>query len=379
MQIPFTKKNRGIKKTPLIFTLCVLLIYFFIFAYPLQKEERVEAKWVIDLDEPASAANAGAAGNASSVHAFTLGGEPGDYFGYFNAQGELILLKQIESRDNLPNRVTVSDQGFIYYGNTPSDLIFYDQRGEQKRIYRRPGPGFPLLTQNGERLFLFRTDLSGFKELNTQGEEIFDITLPSWCTSISYTDDLVFCGLGDGSVYLFDKQGSEISAFALQKSAVNCIYGTAISRGKPLVAGLAGARPQYLFVSEIREKEKSVPLLVPLDSDFRQEVRISFSPDGRLIFFEGQRAMEIFDISAKELIQIPLLGDIRSFSFEQESGFLAVASAQNDVYELLLLKPKAALYFRDYFSAQKLFLAAGDSHLFVGIDKRIVRYDVVEE
>jgi hypothetical protein len=275
MEIIFQKKNKKFKKSTLVFTFCFIFIYFFIFPFPLQKELKIQINWVLNIVKTAEGKEADseiAAGESS--YAFSFGEEPGDYFGYFTKQGDLIFSKQIELKDNAPYRLTLSDQGFIYYPITYSDLILYNERGQEKKIYRHPGPGFAFLTQGGDRFFLIRTDLSGLKELDTAGKTLWSSSVPSWITTLSYTAEKVMCGLGDGAVYLFNKQGEVVSSFSFPKSKINCLYGSALCKQKPLFAGIAGAHPQYLFVGEIKEKERPTLLLIPLDSDFRREVRI---------------------------------------------------------------------------------------------------------
>jgi len=380
MQTLFQKKNKRIKKTPWIVGLFFLLFYFFIFASPLHKELRIHLQWVIDLSDPAVMETKAAAKEIlKSTHVFSLGNQPGDYFGYFNDDGNVIFVKQIEEHNDIPFRITLSDQGFIYYSGAYADLVFSDQAGEEKRTYNQPGPGFPLLTQNGNRLFIIKTDLSGLRELDVSGELLWSSDVPSWITSLSYTDNLVICGLGDGTVNLFDKQGNTISAFSVQKSTVDCIYGVSFCKQNELFAGVAGAEPQYLFVGEVKEQEKPVSYLIQLDSDFRQEVRIKFSDNGKLLFFEGERALKIFNLNSKELTAVPLLGNINSFEYADKVGSLAVISGHNNLHEIIILKPESSFLFKDYFSGQKIFLASDENRFFFAIDGKIIRFDLVEE
>ncbi|MBN1797989.1 MAG: hypothetical protein JW822_05410 [Spirochaetales bacterium] len=380
MQTLFQKKNKRIKKTPIIIGLLFLLCYFFMFSSPLQKELRIHLQWVIDLSDPSVTETATAAGkDLASAQAFSLGNQPGDYFGYFDDDGNIIFLKQIEERNDIPFRVALSDRGFIYYSSSYVDLIFSDREGEEKKTYNDPGPGFPLLSQDGARVFILKTDLSGLREIDSSGEVLWSADVPSWITSFDYTDNLVMCGLGDGTVNIFDKQGNTAAAFPVQQGAVDCIYGVAFSEQNELYAGVAGAEPQFLFLGELNAQDKPAPSLIKLDSDFRREVRIEFSGHGELLFFEGEKALKVFDVSSKELSTFPLLGDIKSFDYIERVGIMAVVSAQNNFNEIVILMPGRSFLFKDYFNGQKIFLTSVHNRLFFGIDHKIIRLDLVEE
>jgi WD40 repeat protein len=380
MQTLFQKKNKRIKLMPIIAGLLFFLVYFFIFAIPLQKELRIHIQWLIDLSD-SSITESGSAGIdvLESTHAFSIGDQPGDHFGYFTDQGQAVFLKQIEERDDIPFRVTVSDRGFIYYAVTYTDLVYRDQMGNEKKIYKKPGPGFPLLTQDGKRLFMIKTDLSGLKELDVSGELLWNTDVPSWITSLDYTDDFVICGLGDGTVNIFDEQGNTVSNFSVQRSGVDCIYGVTFSKNNELFAGIAGVEPQYLFLGEVKNQEKPVSHFIQLDSDFRKEVRINFSDDGKLLFYEGEKAFNIFNVDSKEIVSFPLLGNINSFAYIGKIGVAAVVSGHNNFHEIVLLIPGSSSLFKDYFSGQKIYLSSAGNHLFFGVDNKIIRFDLVEE
>jgi hypothetical protein len=399
MQRHFQKKNRKTGIGLLLAAFFFVLLYFFIFAQPMAKEARISAQWLIDLDNPAPAGGSAAPSaskvpsgqtttqsgeNASpsaaeDVYQFSMGQEVGDYFGYFNGDGKLIYSQKIETKADIPYRVALSGTGFIYYPVVHDDLTFFDTTGRPKRVYHNPGPGFPILAADGGRLFMVKSDLSGIKELDLEGNELWSSDVASWITTLSYSKEFLLCGAGDGTVTVFDAHGTKVSAFALPQSKIDCIYGSAICGTSTLFAGISGAQPQYLFSGAIKPGEKPVIELVPLESDFRREVRMEFSEDGRLLFFEGNRAIDIYNTENGKIHRVPLLGDVIRFSFSPAINMLAVVSGRNNTCEILLLKPPSAVYFKDFFGGQKTFLSAQGRRIFLGVDNKLVCLTLLEE
>ncbi len=380
MQRLFQKKSRKGRMGLFILALPFLIVYFLLFARPLGKETRIQSEWLINLDNPEKDGQGMvAASDKDRIYPFSMGQEPGDYFGYFRGDGKPVLVKKIAEEGKIPYRVTISRQGFIYYPLTYSDLVFYDRTGAQKRIYHKTGPGFPFLSRDGNRFFMIKTDLSGLKELDNNGSVLWHADVPSWISSISYNRKNIICGSGDGTVSLFDTEGNLLSSFSLQKSDIDCIYGTALSAENDVFAGISGAGPQYLFVGKINGQEKPLSELIRLDSDFRREVRMRFSHDGSLLFFEGNRAINIYNLRSKRLTTISLPGDVRALAYADSTNTLTVVGGQNNVYEIMVVKPENTVLFKDYFSGQKIFLYTEDRRIFLGVDHQLIRLDVLEE
>ncbi len=389
MQRLFQKKNKKTGIGLLLAALFFMALYFFIFAQQVPKETRINIQWLIDLDNPTPTAQVAvttaapsapeAPSEAEDVYPFSMGQEAGDYFGYFNGDGKLIFSRKIEDKGDVPYRVALSSRGFIYYPVVHGDLTYYDTAGRRKRVYHNPGPGFPLLSADGNRFFMVKSDLSGIKELDPEGGVLWSSDVASWITTLSYNRDYLLCGSGDGTVTLLDASGTRVSVFTLPKSTLDCIYGTALSRMNSMFAGISGAQPQYLFSGRIEPGEKPLVNLIPLESDFRREMRMEFSDDGKLLFFEGNRAIDIFNTESGKIHRVPLLGDVKKLSYSPLIKTLAVVSGRNNIYEILLAGPPAVVYFKDYFGGQKTFLSVQGNRVFLGVDHSLICLNILEE
>lgn len=124
-----------------------------------------------------------------------------------------------------------------------------------------------------------------------------------------------------------------------------------------------------------------------LASDFRREARISFSPDGRFIAFEGADSGSLYDPVGSRVADLPLHGQVAGIAYPGQGRFAAFVargtdsgqgSAQAGAADLLIAMPFVGQVFRESFTAGDLFVGTVGGQLLIGLDGRLLRVDVVK-
>ena len=343
--------------------LLVTLLYFIIFPYPLGREIVVKPAWAVAL--PASGAASGAAAAASQATAtFQLGGT----FGYISGNGNLLRVERTLFR------VTLAEAGYINYTRLGTDWLLQNRNG--RRVLSFSGHGYPLLSGDGNRIFNIKTDLTGIIEMDKAGEALWDRDFPSMMTSISVRGQSLLVGLLNGTLLLLGRQGSPLFEYSPGESRIPVILGDAVSEDGTLLAAVSGIDPQYVTV--LRRGGATFARLskTSLSSDFRREVRMSFSPDSRFLAFEGERSAGLYDPASRRLSWVSLRGSVAGMSFPGRGQYAAIAARDGPLVELCIVAPFTAPILRESFPAHELYLGEVDGQLLVGIDGRLLRIDV---
>ncbi len=352
------------KKRPIrVFLLSVLVIilYFALFPYPLGRELVAKPVWAVDAS---SSPEAGA--EEGQTAPFQLGGT----FGYVTGDGRILYTARPLFR------VALTDAGFINFSRLGTTWVFQDRRGEKKFAFS--GQGYPLLSRDAGRLFTVKTDTTGLSELDSSGDVLWSKDFPCLVTSISIESDFLLLGLLNGALQLVDRHGGVTAEYDLRASRIPVILGCSISPDGSLAAAVSGIDPQYLMVLEIQGTSARLLSQIPLSSDFRREVRIAFSPDGRYLVFEGAGSAELYDPASHAVSSLPLPGGLQAFSFMPERDAAAFIGGTPAQRELLIVKPFASVISHESFPAGSVCLGRIGAGILLGIDHLLLRVDLEE-
>jgi hypothetical protein len=355
------------KKPILVFlvSLFIILLYFALFPYPLGKELVAKPAWVLNLSEarPMALSDGETLRDAA---AFQVSG----VFGYVAGNGELVSL-------NRPLfRVALTRNGFVNYSRVGTTWFFQDPRGERKFSFS--GTGYPLLSRDAGRLFTVKSDLTGLSELDGNGGILWSRDFPCLMTSLSLEADRLLIGLLDGTLDLVDARGAITMEYAPMGSRIPVVLGCAVSRDGGLLAAVCGIDPQTLIVLMKEAETYRVLSHVPLSSDFRQEIRMGFMPDGGCLVFEGGESAELFDPRSRAVTALPLSGGLAAFAFMPARGAAALLGRDELKRELLIVKPFSFPLSREVFSARSVFLGEMGQGFLLGMDTLLLRINLEE-
>jgi hypothetical protein len=349
------------KKRPVrvfLAALLIIILYFLLFPYPLGREIVAKPAWAVPIDGPAGSATIAAAAP------FQLG----DTFGYVGPAGGILHAEKTLFR------VSLSLAGFVNYTRLGTDWIMYDPGGS--RLFSFSGRGYPLLSPDGRRLFNIKTDLSGLIELNRAGESLWERDFPTLMTSLCLQGDVVLVGLLNGSLLLLNRQGSPVFELPPAGSRIPVVLGCAASPDSALLALVSGIDPQLLTVLQGQGSAYTPIVKMPLESDFRRELRMAFSPDSRFLAFEGKHDVGLFDPAAARVSWLDIRGELAGVGFPGHGHLAAVVARNGPMAELRIVAPFSAPILREAFPAQELFLGTVDGQLLLGVNGKLLRIDV---
>jgi len=349
------KKNPG--KLPLI-TFLVLISYFFLFPYPLGTELHLNPVWAKELV-------AGDFSGESENQPFTWV-KTGNFFGYFNLSGDFYYVGRIFFD------VALSNFGFVNFAKITENLVFIDNKG--RFLFSFESYGYPVLTDQGERILTVNTDLCGIRELNREGELLWQKEFPTPITALSLKEDYLLIGLLEGRFELLDREGLLEFEFTPTGSRIETILGVAQMQGR--LAVISGIDRQQLSVFEQKDQSFAPVFSRNLGTDFRREVMIDFSEDGRYLIFEGSNEVSVLDMNNRSSYSLLTSGRLKNFSTANEILITLSEVGGTTIFQISGL-PNQLLY-SELISTEDVFLRQIDEHLFLAINGHLVRIDVLE-
>jgi hypothetical protein len=333
------KKQRPLRGV--LAALPIIVAYFLLFPYPLGREVVLRARWRVRLPA-ADAAVAGAGRSAAPPAASTAPFQLGDLYGFVSPGGELASLART------PFRVALSGRGSVAYTRIGGTWMFDGPSGQALASFS--GDGYPLLSPDGDRIFLVKTDLTGLSELEEAGDTAWTRDFPSMLTSVAVAGDWLAAGLLDGSVSLVDRRGAVVFEQAPAGSRLPATFGVAVTADGGRFAAVTGIDPQRLTIWRRSRDGYSPSARVPLGSEFRREVRIAFSADGRSLACEAADAVAIVDAASGDRSMVALPGLVTGMVFlgpvDSRAGAWLLAARDGAGAEIAAVRPPGAVLAR---------------------------------
>ena len=331
------KKHRPLRGV--LAALPLIVAHFLLFPYPLGREVVLRARWRVPLpaggDAVAGRARAGAPGGAAP---FQLG----DLYGFVSPDGELASLART------PFRVALSRRGSVAYSRIGGTWVLDGPSGQA--LASLSGDGYPLLSPDGERILIVKTDLTGLSELAETGEPAWSRDFASLLTSVAVAGDWLAAGLLNGSVSLVDRRGAVVFEDAPAGSRIAATYGVAVTADGGRLAAVTGIGPQRLTLWRRSRDGYTASGRLPLGSEFRREVRLSFAGDGRSLASEDAGGVTVVDVADGSRLLVPLRGRVTGMVFLGPTGgrpgAWVVAARDGADAQLAAVRPPAAVLAR---------------------------------
>jgi hypothetical protein len=355
----FRKHRKG--RVFWIFLPILLFLYLLLFPHPGGRESLVRPVWAAGLVPVVPSA----VKEELPIWAFRAG----DSFGYADLQGNVHFLSR--SLHNL----SLSDRGFINYGKVPDHVVFMNPRGEFQ--FSVKSYGYPLLEPGGTVLYSINTDRSGLKRIDGDGEILWSKSFPTLLTTIVPIAEQCLIGLMDGRALLIGPDGDMIYQYSPQGSRIPVVLGAAVSQDQNQIALICGIDPQMLVVIRRRAEEFVQDFSQELDSDFRREVQMRFTPDARFLFYEVEGGLSVLDTRKASSRRLAANGVVEAMDSSPE--FTAAAFRLEGGSRLLIFRPMETLFFSGELSAEKVYVRVMGSALILGIEGMLLRADLVEE
>jgi hypothetical protein len=342
-----------------------IIVYFVFFPYPLGKETIARPAWVRPVPLPGDPTASNAAADPVGLARFQLGG----VFGYVDTDGRFMHVERTLYG------VALSDTGYVNYTRLGTDWILQDPGG--RRLLSFSGSGYPLLSPRGDRIFVVKSDLSGLIEMDGAGEQRWERDFSSLLTTVSVQGSSLLAGLLDGSMVYIDAQGAPVVQPASRLSRIPVQLGVAVTGDGRLAASVSGIDPQYLVLYDRGPQGFQQREADTLGTDFRREVRMSFSPGGHYLAFEGGGSVGVVDPAGGHSFSVALSGTLAGIAFPAGGRLAAAAALSPGRADLAVFAPFVGPVFQEGFAARDVFLGTVGGQLLLGVDGRLLRVDLV--
>jgi hypothetical protein len=346
-----------------------IVLYLVLFPYPLGREIVVRPAWAVTVPPPSDPAASAAPAGDGPLAPFQLGAA----FGYVDPSGRFAHVEQVLSQ------VALSVTGFVNFTRLGTTWILQDPGA--RRVLSFSGSGYPLLSPDRGRVFVVAAALGGLAEMDDGGEPRWSRDFSALLTSVSVRGDLLAAGLLDGRVQLLGTDGALLLDAAPGKSRIPVVLAVALAGNGSRAAALSGIDPQVLTIYARRGAGFAEESRQQLASDFRREVRMEFSNDGRLVLFESPSAGSLYDPSGRRLALQPLPGPVAGFAFPGQ-GRMAAFVGRTDAAraELVVDLPFVGAVFTAALAVpdgSAVTVSTVGGELLLGIGARLMRLDVV--
>lgn len=343
-----------------ILTILGVTAYIFLAGNSLHPGFSYVQRWGLDLE---GYENPGKKFQESGVPFLTK-----DYFGYTDPEGESPLVLPLEQG------VALGKESFCSYNRPGENMVIRDPAGK----FINPLPVFGYPHALGEYFFVLSHDMTGFSVLNGNGELLFKSGFSTLITSIDSGETLIGVGLLNGEVHLFNLQGNNLEVLKPVGSRISAVYGTAVSRSGNLVALTHGIDPQVIsfYRSQTGGFKRIKSFTLPEAA--RSQVVMGFSRDELLLFSETPDGFDLVrTIEPYTRREIPVEGTLVDYHFSNDGKQLFVLTSSGKESLLYFFSPNGTLINREEFKGQGTWLTERDDSIFMGLDNRLTRIDVI--
>ncbi|MCL2833895.1 MAG: WD40 repeat domain-containing protein [Treponema sp.] len=351
------------KKHWLFPAILLFVVYFFIAAQPIPKENILLPRWLVSLDSgyPIGLGNHRQAG---AVIPFKLGNR----FGYVDDSGRF-MLNRIQQKACL----SFSPYCWAEYDAVPSDIEVFDPNGWPLMIINKPA-GYPFFLDN--HIYLEGNEQNSISRLDEKGGTSWTYDFPAPLTCVDAASGYVITGSLDGAVELLNDDGQSVFSFEPGGSRLAVILGCAISKDKSKIAVISGIDKQRFLFMEQSGDTYRVVYHEFLDTGFRRAVHICFIDNDTKIAYEREGGIGIYDIASRTSVNASLEGEIITMGCTENNYLFAVTGTASNQKRLYGIRMPGVVVLDAPFRSDNTFLCGKGPVIYVGGDKSIISFEL---
>lgn len=336
----------------------LLCSYLFLFPRPMSKEFIYQPVWSRDLH----------IASIQPIEGPVIDFRLGNFFGYVHEEGEISVL------DRVTYDVVMDEERYINYSSVSDHHVFLDTTGQI--LMSVETRGYPILSSG--RYFTLRGDMVSLSERDDEGELLWSRDFQSIITGLAVNKEFIALGFLDGDFLVLNSRGEIISDFQPAGSRIRVVYGVALSDDSRNAAIISGIGPQKLSILEQRNGTFIPIFNLELEDEFRRPVYLGFSDDGAFVGYETSGGIKYLDFSTGSLHAVEFPGDLLSVNFPGKGSLTMVVSRHNEWGTLQIFEPGGEYAINQDFLGSLIDLKRRGKTLYLGIDNRIERIDMVE-
>ncbi len=285
-----------------------------------------------------------------------------DYFGYVQGDGKLLL------RNPVRWNVALTAETFCNYSRQGNNLVIRDPR--RNYLYPLNMDGYPI-ARNGA-YYVLSPDLTGLTAFSSTGEFGFSREFSSLITSLDANETAVGIGLLNGSVELFNQDGSYRVGVRPETSRINVVYGTALSNDSKYLAMVHGIDSQYLSLYALNGANFRLLAQRELTEPTRSQTPVGFSRNGEfLLCKDGARVLVLSTEDTTREYVLPFDGQLVDFEFLPELEAVYLLSTVDGDAVLSIYSEDGRQYSREEFPGDAHWLHSGENALYIGSENQL--------
>lgn len=343
---------------------CIIVssLYIVFAVRPLSKELHFSSQWTVSTLRPSDKTEQT---DSSSLIPFRFGQNAG----YFTSDGEIF------SSFTFPYKAAISNDFYSFYGTSGSAIQIFSRTGEKAGIITQPG--FPFFTDNGN--FLMLPGGQSFAVLSHSGNELWRYENYAPITAFSTSEKGIITGYADGTVKIFDKNGSLLQEYTPGGSDYSVILGAGLSNSLKYSACISGQDRQRFVLAKNNENHTSIIFHEYLKEQTNRQLLVKFNNDETKCFYTFQNNLGIADIEKLKTKHFPINGRILSIEDSPETGCLFVLSKQDEKYYVSIIENYKVFHGKFSFKGDYAFIKAKGDELFTGKDNTITKIKITRK
>jgi hypothetical protein len=341
----------------------VLVVYALIAAGPVPKETVLDMQWIKSLESSYPVESSFFEGGAASLIPI----ETENRFGYVDVNGNFSILEQKKYN------VSYSKDRWASYENIPKNIDVYSSLNKKLLTVENVN-GYPFFLDN--KLFFISYQQNSIRSCDDDGNIKWQYDFPAPITCIDSNNGFVIAGLLDGSIELLDAGGKRVFFFEPGGSRIAVIAGLALSKDANRFAIVSGIDDQRFLLLEKFQDSYRVIYHEFLGDGFRKNVFVNFINNEKMLAFEREGALGLYDISARTSTVLPVSGSIEAIEECDESMLFVVSAGENIEKRIMAIKYPGQFIIDAPFKAKRSFIKYEDSILLLGGDSTFAAFKI---
>ncbi|MCL2519469.1 MAG: hypothetical protein FWE37_00495 [Spirochaetaceae bacterium] len=305
------------KKRIIFLAILAILLHFFVFPLPLQREHYFRADSALNLNEVDTHLTSTNADN------LVIPFKTSHFFGYLNQnfQPQLVI--------NTTGRAASSGDFFILFDeDTASPLTLTTASGLV--INEINASGVPFIFG---RNLIFVDDNGTISSYSTTGQPLWSFDTNSHVTAIALAAGITMVGLLNENILFIDGNGQLISQYRPGGSRYGLILAAALSPDGSHAAVISGLYPQRFILFRRGINDYTPIFHTELAGSARFPLRINFR-DNNFVSYEELGFLHTYNLNRRSLSTVAHTGRLRAMTMHSFERFQAVLSNQDDEWQL---------------------------------------------
>ena len=356
------------KKVNFTVVLCAAfsLLYIFFAVRPLSREIHFLTRWTVDSNKSSPETDSSQP-DSSALIPFKLG----QTAGYFTQDG------RIASVFTFPYKIALSRDNYCIYGTSDKTMNVYSAKGE--KLSEITSSGFPYFQD--DRKFLMLPGGNSFACLSEDSKIKWTYENYVPLTAFDSSAQGIAAGYADGSILVFDGEGTVQQNFFPGGSEYPVILGLAVSDDANMTASISGLNSQRFILAEKESGHTKITYHEYLEAQTTEQCLVKFSRDSSHVYFAHKNCLGVADCRKLTAKHIKIPGKILSICESETDSTIFVLSSENldsglRKYHVSILQNFNICSDSFSFTAQNAFITVKGNSLFTGRDSSISRIDV---